>query len=184
MCGHTRRDIIKNKVIQGKMRVALMEDKMTEAREIRNDETMPPKLGKPEKADALKQLGTHVALFGVWVAVIRITPYILNYFSDQKEEPSGPRGGQDDGSKAEIVLSCEKEVCGGANKEIQTHDVRLLHIFYCTTLAALLLTHAWALPSSVINVLHSWKFSIRFSGGRNVWKEGASVVYASVDPLL
>uniref|UniRef100_M1AEV3 Uncharacterized protein n=1 Tax=Solanum tuberosum TaxID=4113 RepID=M1AEV3_SOLTU len=96
---------------------------------------MPPKLGKPEKADALKQLGTHVALFGVWVA-------------------------------------------------IQTHDVRLLHIFYCTTLAALLLTHAWALPSSVINVLHSWKFSIRFSRGRNVWKEGASVVYASVDPLL
>ncbi|KAG5581653.1 hypothetical protein H5410_052280 [Solanum commersonii] len=49
---------------------------------------MPPKLGKPEKADALKQLGTHVALFGVWVAVIRITPYILNYFSDQKEEPA------------------------------------------------------------------------------------------------
>ncbi|KAK4724397.1 hypothetical protein R3W88_027176 [Solanum pinnatisectum] len=48
---------------------------------------MPPKLGKPEKADALKQLGTHVALFGVWVAVIRITPYILHYFSDQKEEP-------------------------------------------------------------------------------------------------
>lgn len=55
-------------------------------REIRR-RTMPPKLGKPEKADALKQLGTHVALFGVWVAVIRITPYILHYFSDQKEEP-------------------------------------------------------------------------------------------------
>lgn len=41
---------------------------------------------KPDKAAALKQLKTHVALFGTWVAVIRVTPYILHYFSDSKEE--------------------------------------------------------------------------------------------------
>lgn len=41
---------------------------------------------KPDKETALKQLRTHVALFGVWVAVVRVTPYILYYFSDHKEE--------------------------------------------------------------------------------------------------
>lgn len=41
---------------------------------------------KPDKATALKQLRSHVAMFGAWVAVVRVTPYILHYFSDQKEE--------------------------------------------------------------------------------------------------
>ena len=41
---------------------------------------------KPEKAAALKQLKEHAAIFGVWVAVIRVTPYILHYLSDEKEE--------------------------------------------------------------------------------------------------
>ncbi|XP_019244338.1 PREDICTED: mitochondrial import receptor subunit TOM6 homolog [Nicotiana attenuata] len=38
---------------------------------------------KPDKAAALK---TYVALFGAWVGVIRVTPYISQYFSGQKEE--------------------------------------------------------------------------------------------------
>ncbi|KHF97675.1 Mitochondrial import receptor subunit TOM6 -like protein [Gossypium arboreum] len=41
---------------------------------------------KPDKAAALKQLKAHVAMFGVWVAVVRVTPYILHYLSDEKEE--------------------------------------------------------------------------------------------------
>ncbi|MBA0751095.1 hypothetical protein Gogos_002460 [Gossypium gossypioides] len=41
---------------------------------------------KPDKAAALKQLKAHVAMFGVWVAVVRVTPYILHYLSDENEE--------------------------------------------------------------------------------------------------
>ena len=41
---------------------------------------------KPDKAVALKQLRTHVALFGGWVMAIRAVPYVLSYFSDSKEE--------------------------------------------------------------------------------------------------
>ncbi|XVE94100.1 hypothetical protein REPUB_Repub01dG0251900 [Reevesia pubescens] len=41
---------------------------------------------KPDKAEALKQLKKHVAIFGVFVAVIRVTPYIFHYLSDEKEE--------------------------------------------------------------------------------------------------
>ncbi|KAM3377070.1 mitochondrial import receptor subunit TOM6 [Capsicum galapagoense] len=41
---------------------------------------------KPDKAAALKQLKTHVVLFGAWVVAIRVTPYILHYFSDHNEE--------------------------------------------------------------------------------------------------
>ncbi|KAH0862158.1 hypothetical protein HID58_079369, partial [Brassica napus] len=33
---------------------------------------------KPDKAVALKQLRTHVALFGGWVVVVRAVPYILS----------------------------------------------------------------------------------------------------------
>ncbi|GFP85439.1 mitochondrial import receptor subunit tom6 homolog [Phtheirospermum japonicum] len=40
---------------------------------------------KPDKAEALKQLKSNVAVIGVWVAVVRATPYILHYFSDQKQ---------------------------------------------------------------------------------------------------
>ncbi|KAJ7945991.1 mitochondrial import receptor subunit TOM6-like [Quillaja saponaria] len=41
---------------------------------------------KPDKAVALKQLRTHVYMFGAWVAVIRITPYILHYLVGETEE--------------------------------------------------------------------------------------------------
>jgi hypothetical protein len=41
---------------------------------------------KPDKAEALKQLRTHVALFGSWVVIIRAAPYVLSYFSDSKDE--------------------------------------------------------------------------------------------------
>ncbi|GFY89966.1 Mitochondrial import receptor subunit like [Actinidia chinensis var. chinensis] len=41
---------------------------------------------KPDKEVALKQLRTHVAMFGLWVAVVRATPYVLHYFSDHNEE--------------------------------------------------------------------------------------------------
>lgn len=41
---------------------------------------------KPDKAAALKQLKTHVIMFGAWVAVIRAAPYILHYISGEKEE--------------------------------------------------------------------------------------------------
>ncbi|CAN8288452.1 unnamed protein product [Cochlearia groenlandica] len=41
---------------------------------------------KPDKAVALKQLRTHAALFGSWVVVVRVVPYVLSYFSDSKDE--------------------------------------------------------------------------------------------------
>lgn len=41
---------------------------------------------KPDKAAALKQLKSHVAMFGAWAVVIRLTPYVLHYFSDHNEE--------------------------------------------------------------------------------------------------
>ncbi|KAI4367648.1 hypothetical protein MLD38_023359 [Melastoma candidum] len=41
---------------------------------------------KPDKAEALKQLKVHVAMFGAWVAVIRAAPYVLHYFSTDKDE--------------------------------------------------------------------------------------------------
>ncbi|KAG8364299.1 hypothetical protein BUALT_Bualt19G0114100 [Buddleja alternifolia] len=39
-----------------------------------------------DKTAALKQLKSHVAMFGVWVAAVRVTPYLLHYFSDHNEE--------------------------------------------------------------------------------------------------
>nr|XP_043626889.1 mitochondrial import receptor subunit TOM6 homolog [Erigeron canadensis] len=41
---------------------------------------------KPDKEVALKELRFHVALFGSWVVAIRAAPYILHYFSDNKDE--------------------------------------------------------------------------------------------------
>ncbi|KAJ8747650.1 hypothetical protein K2173_012826 [Erythroxylum novogranatense] len=41
---------------------------------------------KPDKAEALKQLKAHAAMFGIWVAAIRVTPYILHYLYDSKDE--------------------------------------------------------------------------------------------------
>ncbi|KAM7459250.1 hypothetical protein LguiA_027460 [Lonicera macranthoides] len=41
---------------------------------------------KPDKEAALKQLKSHVAMFGAWVVVVRVTPYILHYLSDHNEE--------------------------------------------------------------------------------------------------
>jgi len=39
---------------------------------------------KPSKEEAFKQLRVHLAMFGAWIAVIRVTPSILHYL--QKEE--------------------------------------------------------------------------------------------------
>jgi len=41
---------------------------------------------KPDKAVALKQLKSHVAMFGTWVLVIRVTPYILHFLNRENEE--------------------------------------------------------------------------------------------------
>ncbi|KAG1347972.1 mitochondrial import receptor subunit TOM6 [Cocos nucifera] len=41
---------------------------------------------RPDKATAYKQLKTHLTIMGAWVAVIRVTPYILHYLSQEKEE--------------------------------------------------------------------------------------------------
>lgn len=41
---------------------------------------------KPDKDVALKELRTHVALFGGWVLIVRAVPYVLSYFSDSKDE--------------------------------------------------------------------------------------------------
>ncbi|XP_028777051.1 mitochondrial import receptor subunit TOM6 homolog [Neltuma alba] len=43
-------------------------------------------LRKPDKAAALKQLKSHVAMFGAWVVVIRVTPYVLHYLVGEKDE--------------------------------------------------------------------------------------------------
>ncbi|WOH04668.1 hypothetical protein DCAR_0624079 [Daucus carota subsp. sativus] len=44
--------------------------------------------GKPDKKAALKQLRTHAAMFGAWVVAIRVTPYVLHYFSHQDQQLS------------------------------------------------------------------------------------------------
>ncbi|XP_058081216.1 mitochondrial import receptor subunit TOM6 homolog [Magnolia sinica] len=41
---------------------------------------------RPDKAVAYKQLKTHLMIMGAWVAVIRITPYVLHYLSQDIEE--------------------------------------------------------------------------------------------------
>ncbi|ESW03876.1 hypothetical protein PHAVU_011G049200 [Phaseolus vulgaris] len=41
---------------------------------------------KPDKAAALKQLKSHVTMFGAWVVVIRVTPYVLHFLTAEKEE--------------------------------------------------------------------------------------------------
>ena len=41
---------------------------------------------RPDKATAYKQLKQHLALMGAFVAVIRVTPYVLHYLSQEKEE--------------------------------------------------------------------------------------------------
>ncbi|KAH1150168.1 hypothetical protein GLYMA_16G059100v4 [Glycine max] len=41
---------------------------------------------KPDKAAAQKQLKSHAAMFGAWVVVIRVTPYVLHFLSTKKEE--------------------------------------------------------------------------------------------------
>ncbi|XP_020091465.1 mitochondrial import receptor subunit TOM6 homolog [Ananas comosus] len=41
---------------------------------------------RPDKATAYKQLKTHLAIMGTWIAVIRVTPYILHFLTQEKEE--------------------------------------------------------------------------------------------------
>ncbi|CAI5476158.1 unnamed protein product [Closterium sp. Yama58-4] len=44
----------------------------------------PPR--RPEKAAALKQLRQHLAVLGVWVVAIRLTPYVLHFLTKEKEQ--------------------------------------------------------------------------------------------------
>ncbi|CAI7806831.1 unnamed protein product, partial [Closterium sp. NIES-54] len=46
----------------------------------------PPR--RPEKAAALKQLRQHLAVLGVWVVAIRLTPYVLHFLTKEKEQLS------------------------------------------------------------------------------------------------
>ncbi|CAN1123006.1 Mitochondrial import receptor subunit TOM6 homolog, partial [Linum perenne] len=41
---------------------------------------------KPDKAEAYKQLKFHAAMFTAWVAVIRVSPYLLHYLSAAEKE--------------------------------------------------------------------------------------------------
>ncbi|CAI0627059.1 unnamed protein product [Linum tenue] len=41
---------------------------------------------KPDKAEAYKQLKVHAAMFAAWVAVIRVSPYLLHYLSAAEKE--------------------------------------------------------------------------------------------------
>ena len=41
---------------------------------------------RPDKATAYKQLKEHLSLMGAFIAVIRVTPYVLHYLSQEKEE--------------------------------------------------------------------------------------------------
>ncbi|OIV99459.1 hypothetical protein TanjilG_17269 [Lupinus angustifolius] len=41
---------------------------------------------KPDKAAALKQLKSHAAMFGTWVVLIRVTPFILHILHGEKDE--------------------------------------------------------------------------------------------------
>ncbi|KAM2245628.1 hypothetical protein ACFXTI_006544 [Malus domestica] len=43
---------------------------------------------KPDKAEALKWLRSHVAMFGAWVVAIRATPYVLHLLSGKKMSSS------------------------------------------------------------------------------------------------
>lgn len=62
----------KNKVLRSEKKVAIMFPGMF--------------MRKPDKAVALKQLKSHVAMFGTWVLVIRVTPYILHFLNRENEE--------------------------------------------------------------------------------------------------
>ncbi|KAI5661012.1 hypothetical protein M9H77_20335 [Catharanthus roseus] len=67
---------------------------------------------KPDKAEALKQLKTHAAMFGAWVVFIRLTPYVLHYFSDNTEEYFSIHQGKKKG------VRWEWDECFGRFKEI------------------------------------------------------------------
>ncbi|XP_077216394.1 translocase of the outer mitochondrial membrane 6 [Tasmannia lanceolata] len=41
---------------------------------------------RPDKATAYKQLKTHLMIMGVWVSIIRITPYVLHYLTNEPEQ--------------------------------------------------------------------------------------------------
>ncbi|RRT60566.1 hypothetical protein BHE74_00000206 [Ensete ventricosum] len=41
---------------------------------------------RPDKATAYKKLKTHLTIMGAWIAVVRVTPYVLHYLSREKEE--------------------------------------------------------------------------------------------------
>ncbi|KMT00515.1 hypothetical protein BVRB_9g218130 [Beta vulgaris subsp. vulgaris] len=39
---------------------------------------------KPSKEEAYKQLKSHAGMFGAWILVIRVTPYVLQYFQHEE----------------------------------------------------------------------------------------------------
>ncbi|RZR71850.1 hypothetical protein BHM03_00007933, partial [Ensete ventricosum] len=41
---------------------------------------------RPDKATAYKQLKRHLGIMGAFIVVIRVTPYVLHYLSQEKEE--------------------------------------------------------------------------------------------------
>ncbi|TQD95405.1 hypothetical protein C1H46_018963 [Malus baccata] len=51
----------------------------------RNDRSRRPRT-RPDKAEALKQLRSHVAMFRAWVVAIRATPYVLHLLSEEKDK--------------------------------------------------------------------------------------------------
>ncbi|KAM1243227.1 hypothetical protein ACFX11_035082 [Malus domestica] len=52
----------------------------------RNDRSRRAPTRKPDKAEALKQLRSHVAMFGAWVVAIRAAPYVLHLLSGEKDK--------------------------------------------------------------------------------------------------
>ena len=45
----------------------------------------PPR--RPDKATAYKQLREHLTILGVWVVVIRLTPYALHFLTKSSDLP-------------------------------------------------------------------------------------------------
>ncbi|XP_057844201.1 mitochondrial import receptor subunit TOM6 homolog [Cryptomeria japonica] len=40
---------------------------------------------RPDKATAYKELKKHLTMLGVWVAIIRATPYVAHFLSKDKD---------------------------------------------------------------------------------------------------
>ncbi|XP_024541914.1 mitochondrial import receptor subunit TOM6 homolog [Selaginella moellendorffii] len=40
----------------------------------------------PDKAEAHRQLRSHLTQFGIWVGVIRVLPYVIHFLTKENEE--------------------------------------------------------------------------------------------------